>query len=298
MKFYFLNIILPFLLSILTGCKSSYTPEDYELFRNTPVWDLAKAVRSNDTTEIKLLVNEIGLDINYREPIYGYTVMMTALQNSRSYFHQTKKGTLEALLQLGADPNIYSNPSRGENSVIIACSENLAESLGLLLKYGGDPNSVAKRKGRWKNHDTALITAINSLKNPQDTRTVMLLLDAGADINGKNESTQRTAIDEAMMGSNLKLVLALLKKGADFTGPFHSLSYVDETGNLKDVSILQALRIRRPKLDSQDYSYKKEIIDFLKDKGLDYYSTPIPESVVRWAQKEYPDSWQDYLKKY
>jgi hypothetical protein len=40
------------------------------------------------------------------------------------------------------------------------------------------------------------------------------------------------------------------------------------------------------------------IIMCLKTKGLDYSKSPIPDWVVEWAQKEYPNNWKEYTSTY
>ena len=47
-----------------------------------------------------------------------------------------------------------------------------------------------------------------------------------------------------------------------------------------------------------EYKYKMKIVDFLKSKGVDYRSTPIPEYIKKRAQEEYPKTWQEHLEKY
>ena len=43
---------------------------------------------------------------------------------------------------------------------------------------------------------------------------------------------------------------------------------------------------------------KIKVIEFLKERGLNYKESPIPENIVKRAKKEYPDTWEEYLKKY
>lgn len=51
-------------------------------------------------------------------------------------------------------------------------------------------------------------------------------------------------------------------------------------------------------LNSENYRYKVKVIELLKERGLNYNESPIPEFIVERAKKEYPDTWEEYLKKY
>lgn len=40
------------------------------------------------------------------------------------------------------------------------------------------------------------------------------------------------------------------------------------------------------------------IIDEFKNQGIDYYSEPVPQSVIDFAKQKYPNSWENFLEKY
>ncbi|WP_317324104.1 hypothetical protein, partial [Leyella lascolaii] len=46
------------------------------------------------------------------------------------------------------------------------------------------------------------------------------------------------------------------------------------------------------------YYRKRKLIKFLKTKGIDYNSVPIPDYIIDMAKEQYPSTWKEYLKKY
>ena len=46
------------------------------------------------------------------------------------------------------------------------------------------------------------------------------------------------------------------------------------------------------------YNEKRMIIKFLKSRGFDYNTVPIPDYVIKRAKDIYPSTWQDYLRMY
>lgn len=64
------------------------------------------------------------------------------------------------------------------------------------------------------------------------------------------------------------------------------------------VYILEALRKCFFDLNSPEYKMKMDIVSFLRKKGFEYVKQPIPDYILRDIKKKYPDSWQEYVKKY
>ncbi len=289
------SIILTILPFALCGCDETPYPASFGIFYGSPGWDLAKAARANDTTKIGKLV-EGGADVNYQEPVYGYTVLMTALCNLRDPLRPVKISTIRALVKSGADPNLYSNSRYGLNAVLIACDENNSEALEILLEHGGDPNSSCRRGDDFVKDNT--LTAIaRTLNHPEDVRALKMLIDAGADLDAKTENCG-PAVSIYVEVHKYKQLLLLLEGGASYDGYYTDFFDYDSLGNCKRKPILSFLREAIIPLDSENYMYKRKVIEFLKKRGLDYDTVPIPESVVRWAKQKYPDSWEHYLEVY
>ena len=66
----------------------------------------------------------------------------------------------------------------GEITIHKACWTNNIEMVKLLLKYGGDPNVVEKRKGKYRNMTTMHIAALNS-----NVKMMKLLIESNFDTN-------------------------------------------------------------------------------------------------------------------
>jgi hypothetical protein len=129
---------------------------------------------------------------------------------------------------------------------------------------------------------------------------VELLVKNGADINYQNEYKQ-SALSRAAILQQYNVVLFLLQNGADYASPIfyrfgNSFPYNPEEDT--PMYLVDILRENLFEIDSNEYKYKMQIVDFLKTKGIDYRAVPIPEYVKRRAKEEYPDSWQEYLEKY
>lgn len=77
------------------------TYRNIEIFRNTPSWDLAQAVDVEDVSKIKEILKKDTSLFNYREPLFGTTVLMRAVGNRK--WHSAKQ-----LLESSTNPNIVS----------------------------------------------------------------------------------------------------------------------------------------------------------------------------------------------
>ncbi len=89
----------------------------------------------------------------------------------------------------------------------------------------------------------------------------------------------------------LKL-LYLLEKG------FDCKTIISTDIKSKKYYIQDELRFDLFPLNSTKYQDKMKVVEFLKSKGIDYRKVPIPEYVIKEAQKLYPNNWQEYLEKY
>jgi len=264
---------------------------DYRLFHNTPVWNLAVAIRDENIDEIKRIVREEKPDINVQESKFGQTLLILTVLNEQY-------SSCEALLQLGADLNKH-NHYNGSSAIIEAAGINGTDDdntkfLRLLLKHGANPNDEEigdRRQGNMK-RNTPLLKAcsnVNKLKSP--VGKVKLLVEAGANIDYKNEFNQ-TPLSEAFVLDHYDVVIYLLEKGVDY----RRVISTDVEG--KEYYLWDKLRYKLLPLDTEEYKQKMAIVEFLKAKGIDYKRLPIPEYALEEAKKRYPKNWKGYLEKY
>lgn len=290
------QIIFLLILCFFVSCNNRETKiekekllgNDYRLFQNTAAWELAKAVQDEDIPKIKEEIIQKKININFQEPRFGSTLLMLAIRNSQYQITKT-------LLEIDADPNI-SDSYRGESAVISAANNNDPKYLELILKYKGNPNALEKvpTKEGDQARSTALNAAINLL-DPNSFKKVKLLVEAGADINYSNEGPEvytKLPLADAITARKMDIVLYLLEKEADYKRVMYTR--IDN----EQIFILEALRQCLIELNSDQYKHKLEVIDFLKEKGLDYNKEPIPDYILEDIKKKYPKNWEDYIKRY
>ncbi|HEY4876955.1 MAG TPA: ankyrin repeat domain-containing protein [Puia sp.] len=94
------KVLLVFLIFFNnTGSQNLGRGYQFSLFKNTPNWELAKAVEKEDANEINLLLKTGNYNINLQEPKFGTTLLMLAIGNDK--YESTK-----SLLENGASVNI------------------------------------------------------------------------------------------------------------------------------------------------------------------------------------------------
>jgi ankyrin repeat protein len=255
----------------------SFLGSDVRRFQTTKAWELAKAVEDNDLQEIKHQVIDLKVPVDTRDRINDFTPLMFAVFNNNIQ-------SVKALLDLGADPNLPNDSISdvGENSVILACrfSDISVEILKLLLKYGGNPNSTECGRnydieGDWTPaRCSALSYAISSFEKIEK---IKFLVEAGADVNLYNSEYQDAPLMNAIVFDRMDMALYLLEHGADANCKFERF---DKDGTPYYEDILSMLRECYFRLDSQEYKDKLKVIKILKDRGMDYWKTPVRENNI------------------
>lgn len=274
--------------------KNKLLGNDYRLFQDTPAWNLAKAVEDENTELIKKIIKEGKVDVNYQEPRFGQPLIMLAVINEQY-------ASCKVLLELGANPNLHDK-NDGSNAMIEAAqidnsNVDKMKFMGLLLKFKGDPNSVEVGTRRVGNttRNSVLIAAVNADESYSSLPIVKLLVKAGANINYENEFGQ-TALNEAILLEIYDVALFLLQNGADYNQVIIDRSQFSKDG--KKVYLVEILREFTPKIGSEKHLKKRAIIQFLKQKGIDYQKVPIPDFVLERIKNKYPNDWKDYIKNY
>jgi len=270
-----------FFYAVITGCidQNNDAPQkllasDYRIFMGTKAWGLAKAINDDDTDAIKEIVKSNKQLINVTDPKYGQSVLALAVIN-------LKLNSVKTLLELGANPNSFNNYN-GRTPLIESLdigekiTKNDPRYLNILLRYGGDPNLSAKQV----DYGPGTPSPLNVAASHGNLEYVEILIKAGADLN-KNSSS---ILYSALISRNPDLVIYLLNKRVDFKKP---LKIADGTW----VTISELLRSWTFDLDSDDYLKKMQIVQFLKDHGIDYRKTKIPDHLYKVYGK-------DYLHKY
>ncbi|BAU52569.1 ankyrin repeat domain-containing protein [Mucilaginibacter gotjawali] len=283
-KVFFICLVLNIGLTKCTGGDAvadgqNLLASDYRIFHGTIAWDLAKAIDGNDREKIIKIVGKNKHLINVVDPKYGQTLLGLAVYND-------KYNSCQALVDLGANPNAPNNydgktPLMEAVNIGYADGETDSRLLILLLKHGGNPNNQQKYIDYSGSHgQTPLMIACAQ----GNLSYVKILINAGADIN-KNYSTHSSLLYSAMLSDNPDLVMFLIQKGIDFTKPL----FITDSGSKEYIT--ESLRTWRFDLGSEKYKKKMLIVAFLKEHGMDYRKTKIPDY--------YYDSYDaEYLNKY
>ena len=243
----------------------------FELMKDTPVWELAMAVKNEDVDRINELIQEKHLDVNYQEhkSKIATTLLHLAVGNDKLL-------SVEALLKNGARQNIRD--SGGEYPIhYIVCMiiphKHRLEILKLLLEYGADPNAEAieYRDGAVIQRNKPLYYAV------YDLDCTKMLLKYGADINEKwsGDSTYGygawfsvfSSWTDYELDNNVFVAKYLI---VDKHMPFPDTLFIkkeDETGkfySITSMEIINKSKFTRP--DKQ--KAKEEILAYLKQEGF------------------------------
>lgn len=208
------NISILFLLfSCLCSCQTEYGLPGYRFsnFKNTPVEDLANAIKVNDTTEI---VNQLkkGVDLDFKDTEYKMSLLCLAIANH-------KKESFLALLNNGANFNLICGPNNDYNPFITAVdfAEN-CESYYIeeLLKRGCKPNKLVYYIDKEKYEKSPFF--ISLFLNSNETKSCIgiskLLLDNGVSLNeteiGEFDKREISIIEFCLLHKNLDFLEYLL----------------------------------------------------------------------------------------
>ncbi len=270
-------IMFTVILTIVSGCSNGQEKmyaNDIELYKNSPAWDLAQAVENQDTEKIKALGKSNPDLLKYHEKKFGQTLLEWAVYTDR--YEATK-----ALAETGADPNTQSY--NGTSALLHAADKNnTSDYVKLLLQFGANVNQVAKpTNGKNQYLKTPLIAAARNR-----LETVKILVNSGSDINFYTDKIFRNALHAACLGNNIEIIRYLLiEKGADFRKPF----MVNMDGD--SLYLSNCLRNLRFELGSKEYETKMEVVEFLKERGMNYWETPIPKRFYDLYPKEYLEKY-------
>lgn len=264
-------------------------------FINTEAQEAALAISSNNLKKLRTEIKKNPNVINYRDSFYGETLLNIAILQGR-----TK--AVKILLEEGSDVTLITDSfhSFGSNAVIDAvCLESIPnEILKMVLDYGGDPNSYTQgyELNNIREYVPLRRSALSYAAGNGDLGKVKLLLKYGADINFAPEG-DISPLKFALLCGGMETTYLLLINGADYNEKFKV--YVDsQDSEYKYETILEKLRRETLEIGSREYEYKMKIVEFLKERGLDYRTTPIDENTLTEIKRLYPDSWQEYIKIY
>jgi len=137
----------------------------------------------------------------------------------------------------------------------------------------------------------------NAKKEP---KYIQLLLRYGADTNknyiGKEIDGFKSVIEPG--SSPLMHSIGRGIEKAKVSEPYYRRkSYGNQDPNEKLFPV-NLLRYWVFDLDSKEYKMKMEIVEEFARQGVNYWDTKIHEDTLQQIKKLYPDTWEEYIKKY
>lgn len=154
-----------------------------------------KSLRNKKLQEARLWLNE-GADINYADEIDGFTALHFVV-----YSGDIKSG--EWLL--AQKPNLAIKNKQGMSAFHLAIREGNLDLVKVFLKYGADPMDKETKSG-WAALDFAAFWGHLEIAGLLLAQTISI---NDQDIDGN------TALQKAVLKSELKMIKYLLEKGAD-----------------------------------------------------------------------------------
>ncbi len=167
-------LIISIMLCSLSACSQNKGPGyGWDLFKNTPNWELAQALKQEDSSKIKELLKNSSININFQESVFGQTLLHLAIGNDELI-------STRILLENGAKVNIRDSDDASaihEASEYPRLRKNAVPILSLVIRFGAKVNDtlIDVKRG----HDTVafevpLMEAANNLP------CAKLLLENGA----------------------------------------------------------------------------------------------------------------------
>lgn len=294
---------LTFLFFALQSCTSqTYYINDINLYKNTPIWDLAKAVDKEDENAINNYLKENpkavlfpkGYDILFQdEP----SLLIWTLANS-------KYKSFSILLEKGSDPNFLTESKTSPLMFAVDFEPHgqltNINHIKALIEKGANPNYV--RQG-YINNERNTIRGESPLTiacNTGDLEAVKLLIESGANYDtiiytpqgGDKHFYQTSSLKASFMFNRAKVLKYLIiDKNIEIPSSFG----IRENGDNLDINYY--LRKLIFKVDSPEYLIKMEIIEHLEPK-INYRSSTIPKMAIKFAKINYGSNWQEFLDKY
>jgi hypothetical protein len=264
-----LLLILMLALSF-DACESQishqYSPGfDFQLFRHTPVSDLADAVEGDDPARVRAAVHTEKTNLDFQDEKFGNSLLTLAVFNHKVL-------AAKVLLDSGANPNLRS-AKYGLTPILAACEYGIVwdkprlELLGYLITHGGNVNDFeVPLAGNPGKIDTLAKTALVFLIESGNVAAVKLLIDSGARLDIYPKNGPRSLAFHAAIVPRLDILRYLL---IEKSVPIPDYVVIRNEGERTEekISLRQLLMERRDSDDPNKEKLRSEILQFLASKG-------------------------------
>ena len=290
--------ILFFAMSIREKKMDNLKIYDVLLWRDTPVKELADAVYDQDADLIKSLSVGHPDWMDYQEPRFGCTLLIWSVGTER----YTSAG---ALLEAGADPDLRRYSS-GTTALYLASGYSWVDNrwkkdpkfVTLLLRYRADPNICVSEDAPLDGIPPGTSPLMASIGcGIEKTKA---LVDGGADINHENIKGETAASEALGWGLGRWAGRTEMIAYAHYLIVEQKAVVNKNAGTDLPPSLSPTDKLRRwiYPLDSEEFRVKMEIVEECARQGVDYWSTEIDGFQLSLIQKEYPDTWEEYILVY
>jgi hypothetical protein len=304
-KHFYYTLVL--FLCVTVSCidkKGKLDKFDIELFKNTPAWNLAKAIENEDISQINDILTSDSALVNYQESLYGITPLIRAIGTDK--YRSTCK-----LLECGANPDLASKI--GSTPLFEAISYRWGDVsakgdtkyIKLLLSYGANPNLgyfYRKVKGETNPIEYGISPLMYVITYSSGYDIAKLLVQSGANINFKTSLGTTPAIKALLMEDINSAFYLIVENKAKVTEPYFYYSLINDNVVEKNkphypVDLLLGMTYE---IGTDKYYKKMSIIQEFERQGVDYKSRKekISKLILRKIKKMHPDDWQEYLNKY
>jgi uncharacterized protein len=255
------------LMALFISCNNYLPGFDFENFKGTKAYKLAKAVENQDVKKIEEIVKGDNNLIDFLDPKFGHSLLMLSVANGLDK-------SASKLLALGANPNKKSSPTETNSevttAVFIACNKIYKRNckthiLEILIKNGGDINDkidVRYVNAKYVTKETPLMIATNS----NCINLVKKVVELGADINDYNYLNGKGPLSNCIIHDNIDILEYLvIERNAEipsyvFIRPAHNNTPREE------LTLIEFLNEQTYSKNSKNEKYKTSIINYIKNK--------------------------------
>ncbi|MCD0487365.1 ankyrin repeat domain-containing protein [Pedobacter sp. MC2016-14] len=252
------------------SCNRDLPGFDFNLFKGTPSYELALAVKNEAIDEIGEIAVQRKISIDAVDPKFGHTLLMLAVANDL-------KASVKKLLELGADPNKRSITKSSTNEIltpVFICCDHIYKKnycdtsvLRLLINHGGkvdDEIDIQYANSNYRSIETPLMVATKN----DCVLVIKLLVQSGADINKYDYTEGHGPLSNSIVYGNLNVLRYLI---IDKKAKIPKYCFVRQAHNeslREELTVTDFLNEQKYEDNTRDYKIRKEILDFLKQNNL------------------------------